>query len=97
MRKRRMRPPGTGQQLVPVIEAHGELRVRQRVDHRPIHFDSIVLGQWILLSADTTRLDRSRMGLIIKFPWLGACAPLRSGPAPLPLLGLPPPSASSAD
>jgi hypothetical protein len=43
---------------VPVLEAHGELRVRQRVDDRAIHFDSIVLGQVLLLSADATQLDR---------------------------------------
>src|SRR6478736_6601820 len=37
--------PGIGQQLVPIVELDLELGVGHGVDHRPIHFDRVVLRQ----------------------------------------------------
>jgi hypothetical protein len=40
---------------VPVIQSDRELGIPQSVDDRPIHFDSIILGQWILFFPPTVK------------------------------------------
>ena len=51
-------PARVRQKLVPIIELDFELRIRQGVDHRAVHFDRVVLRQRRQCIAWRARVDR---------------------------------------